>query len=163
MICEKRYHKGEPDISYPAVFCDVCGLRIKKSSDGNAFWYPNYKANEEDFYEQKNSIVFNHKECPFEIEMPTGSSEASQELREFIQYLAVSLGMASFDSRPIKIAPPKNKEIERLRAENAKLKAQVKALQERQKSESCAMCGRCANSIFGDGFNTDHEIAAFTE
>lgn len=63
IICEKRHHIGECDISYPAVFCDACGERITNAAEANYYWRPDYDMKEDSFYDQKHDVFFLHCEC----------------------------------------------------------------------------------------------------
>lgn len=69
IVCEKRHHKGEPDISYPAVFCDICDERIKDAREGGYFWnHPLEKSDGSEYegdqyYEVRSEPFFLHGTC----------------------------------------------------------------------------------------------------
>jgi hypothetical protein len=87
MICEKRHHDGEPDITYPGLFCNVCGERIQLARDGNAFWMPSWT--EKTLYAERYQVAFAHKACS---RLVSGSA-CSQPLEAFVAYLGRNMGM----------------------------------------------------------------------
>jgi hypothetical protein len=90
MVCEKRHHKGEPDVSYPVVFCMVCGRRITDAREGNAYWAPGYeKGQEEKFYASRWHVVFAHKECNHGV----SRMSSWMPLEDFVTYLGRNLRM----------------------------------------------------------------------
>lgn len=95
MVCEKRHHKGKPDVSYPAVFCDVCGERIEKAVDGNVYWNPTFDSEKDAFYGSRWAVVFTHKGCSRD-----GGAESVdrmnlfwQPLEHFVVFLGRNLGV----------------------------------------------------------------------
>jgi len=95
MICEKRHHKGKPDISYPAVFCDVCNERIASAAEGNVYWNPNFDAGKDAFYAAQWPMKFTHKKCC----LIGGDKSVDrqniywQPLEHFVVFLARNLGL----------------------------------------------------------------------
>jgi hypothetical protein len=87
MVCEKRHHLGEDDISYPCVFCQVCGFRIQSVHDGNAYWMPNWESSDQ-FYATRWAIAFAHKGCNFAV----ARASCYMELNDFVVHLAENLG-----------------------------------------------------------------------
>lgn len=88
MVCEKRHHNGKSDVSYPAIFCMVCGQRIAHVKDGNAYWMPNYVGGEQ-FYASRSHVVFAHKKCNHGV----GRMSSWMPLEAFVAYLGRNLGM----------------------------------------------------------------------
>lgn len=61
VIWEKRHHLGQSDIAYPAVFCDLCGLRIEDAKEGNYSWANPPEG--QDWYAFRAETFFCHKRC----------------------------------------------------------------------------------------------------
>lgn len=121
IVYEKRYDKGEPDISYPAVFCDACGKRIHNSA-GNYYWQCPFRKDrdEDECYNSQMDVVFLHCDCdaritghlqhnggqPFMLKTPFGLFHSDsvthnsrglvgwQPLEYFPLYLGRNIGMS---------------------------------------------------------------------
>lgn len=63
IICEKRHHLNETDMSIPVIFCDLCGKRITDASKANFCWRVDSSLSEEVYYDQKCPVYFLHCEC----------------------------------------------------------------------------------------------------
>lgn len=79
MICEKRHHKGEHDISYPAIFCDLCAVRIDDPSQANYCWN-HLDEGPGDYYNRKSVPIFLHKKCNVKI----NSMERANQGKHFL-------------------------------------------------------------------------------
>jgi len=105
MITEKNHHRGKPDLTFPAIFCDECGARVTDHTKAAVFWYhplPPREAEPDAYYQNEAEPIFLCKTtgCQGRWEADHGRPELWLDLAPFVIYLATQIG--------IRVKPPKD-------------------------------------------------------